>query len=263
MGSQKADKLNPLQRLLPAGLIADAAWLRAQGYSRQLVAKYVRAGWLETPARGAYRRPGPPLKWQHVVLSLQHLSGLAIAVGGRTALELHGFAHYLTLSGAAEIHLYGAGRLPGWVGQLALAEHFSFHGDTLFAAEAGSRELGLTELRWGEWDRAIMLSTPERAILEFLLEVPGRETFHHADMLMQGLASLSPRRLSRLLALCRNVKVKRLFLWLAERHRHAWLDRLDLAKVDLGKGKRSLVPGGRLNAKYGITVPAELANDAG
>lgn len=263
MGSQKADKLNPLQRLLPVGLIADAAWLRAHGYSRQLVAKYVKAGWLESPARGAYRRPGPSLKWQHVVLSLQHLSARAIAVGGRTALELHGYAHYLPLAGATEIHLYGRDRLPGWVDQLALAEHFSFHGDTLFEAAAGSRPLALTELRWGESDRAIALSTPERAILEFLQEVPARETFHQADVLMQGLANLGPRRVSQLLAQCRNVKVKRLFLWLAERHRHAWFDRLDLARVDLGKGKRSLAPGGRLNAKYGITVPAELAHDAG
>jgi len=263
MGSQKSDKLNQLQRLLPAGLIADAAWLRAHGYSRQLVAKYAKSGWLESPARGAYRRPGPPLKWQHVVLSLQHLFGLAIAVGGRTALELHGLAHYLPLASGAEIQLHGRDRLPGWVAQLPLAERFSFHGDTLFAAGAGSRQPGLTALRWGEWDRAITLSTPERAMLEFLQAVPARETFHHADMLMQGLASLSPRRVSLLLAQCRNVKVKRLFLWLAERHRHAWFDRLDLAQVDLGKGKRSLVPGGRLDAKYGITVPAELAHDAG
>jgi hypothetical protein len=53
------------------------------------------------------------------------------------------------------------------------------------------------------------------------------------------------------------VKVKRLFLWSAETIGHAWFDRLDLAQVDLGKGKRQLYKGGRLNRKYQITVPAQ------
>ena len=39
------------------------------------------------------------------------------------------------------------------------------------------------------------VSTPERAILELLDEVPKRETFHQADVLMEGLRNLSPRRL--------------------------------------------------------------------
>jgi len=48
-------------------------------------------------------------------------------------------------------------------------------------------------------------------------EVPQRETFHQADVLMEGLSNLSPRRLHTLLVACRHVKVKRLFLWFAER----------------------------------------------
>ena len=52
-----------------------------------------------------------------------------------------------------------------------------------------------------------------------------------------------------LLAHCGSVKVKRLFLALVERHKHAWFARLDLGKADLGKGKRMLVPGGRLHPK--------------
>lgn len=61
-----------------------------------------------------------------------------------------------------------------------------------------------------------------------------------------------------LLQACRSVKDKRLFLVLAERHQRAWLSRLDMAKVDLGTGKRMLVPGGKLHPKYRITLPAGL-----
>ena len=51
-------KLNQLQRLLPDGLLADARWLQRHGYSRSLVAKYVKSGWLQAPVRGAYQRAG-------------------------------------------------------------------------------------------------------------------------------------------------------------------------------------------------------------
>ena len=51
--------------------------------------------------------------------------------------------------------------------------------------------------------------------------------------------------------------MKRLFLHLAELHRHPWFRELDVGRVSLGSGKRVLVPGGRLDTKYLITVPAE------
>ena len=75
--------------------------------------------------------------------------------------------------------------------------------------------------KWGKWDWPLVLSSSERAILELLDELPERETFHQADMLFEGLCNLSPRRLQPLLQACRSVKVKRLFLWFAERHRAA------------------------------------------
>ena len=85
-----------------------------------------------------------------------------------------------------------------------------------------------------------------------------RETFHQADVLMEGLRSLSPRRLHTLLVACRNVKVKRLFLWFAERHNHAWVKALDRRDIHLGHGKRMLVRGGKLDARFNITVPERL-----
>ena len=113
-------------------------------------------------------------------------------------------------------------------------------------------------LPWGQWDWSLILSTPERALLELLDEVPRRETFHQADMLMQGMTNLSPRRLQKLLADCTNVKVKRLFFFFADRHQHAWLKHLKKADFDLGKGKRMLVRGGKLDPVYQMTVPEDL-----
>jgi hypothetical protein len=55
-----------------------------------------------------------------------------------------------------------------------------------------------------------------------------------------------------------SVKVKRLFFFFADRHQHAWLERLDRDAIDLGVGKRMLVKGGKLNKPYQITVPEDL-----
>ena len=111
---------------------------------------------------------------------------------------------------------------------------------------------------WGQWNWPLALSTPERAVLELFDELPKRESFHQADMLMQSLSNLSPRRLQKLLADCRSVKVKRLFFFFADRHQHAWLERIDKDAIDLGEGKRMLVKGGKLNKPYQITVPENL-----
>ncbi|WP_246515898.1 type IV toxin-antitoxin system AbiEi family antitoxin domain-containing protein [Bradyrhizobium diversitatis] len=54
----------------------------------------------------------------------------------------------------------------------------------------------------------------ERALLELLKELPNSESFHQADMLVEGLRNLSPRKLQKLLDDCRSVKVKKAVLLL-------------------------------------------------
>lgn len=75
---------------------------------------------------------------------------------------------------------------------------------------------------------------------------------------MEMLSILPPKNVQRLLEECRSVKVKRLFLFMAEKARHAWFEALDLDKVDLGSGKRVIAKGGVYDKKYQITIPAEL-----
>jgi hypothetical protein len=111
---------------------------------------------------------------------------------------------------------------------------------------------------WGQAGWVLVLSSPERALLEILNELPDRESFHQVDKLVEGLSNLSPRRLEKLLMDCKSVKVKRLFFFFADRHKHAWLKRIHKEAIDLGKGKRMLVRGGKFNAAYQITVPEDL-----
>ena len=41
----------------------------------------------------------------------------------------------------------------------------------------------------------------------------------------------------------------------AEDGNHAWVQKLDVSKIDFGKGKRMLVKGGQFDSTYNITVP--------
>lgn len=281
MVEQSHSKINQLEKRLPEGLVVDSQWLTEHGFATNLRSHYVATGRLEQPARRVYRRPYGKLSWQQVVISLQTLLlRHPLTVGGRTALELQGFAHFLSRT-ASEVHLYGPKPPPKWLYELPLDVRFQYHNDRKIfrnepvhfgttslswdvaknkLAEAGA-DASFTVERWGQWDWPLTLSTPERAILELLDEVPERETFHHADKLFEGLSGLRPKRLQKLLTDCKNVKVKRLFFFFADRHRHAWLKHLDRNSIDLGVGKRMLVKGGKYDPVHKITVPRDLNGD--
>jgi len=157
-----------------------------------------------------------------------------------------------------------------------LSAQFETRSSGLFANSSSGVEAKRYDLRSGEasgslkdaestspWEWSLTMSAPERAILEMIDELPHHESFHQVDVVMEGLANLRPQLLGKLLRECRSVKVKRLFLWYADRHGHAWFKHLDLSAVDLGKGKRQLVPQSRFDSRYQITLPMELFNTGG
>jgi len=277
MSIQKGGKLNQLGRLLPEGLLVDAAWLEKQGYSRALRHQYVSAGWLVQPVRGVYHRQRAVTSWEQIVISLQALLRYPVSVGGRSALELQGYAHYLPASpDIRTIHLYTDKKLPGWLSKFRCDAQFIIHnrsrlfstieltGDELMLEyphkDNGITSLpgGLTIMPWGQWKWPLVISSPERAILELMDELPRNESFHQIDMVMEGLVNLRPRRLQALLEDARSIKVKRLFFFFADRHQHKWLSHLDREKVSLGSGKRVIFKGGKLDPIYRITIPEDI-----
>jgi hypothetical protein len=222
MVEQKKDRLNPLRKLLPPGLLVSASWLAALKYETNLIAYYVASGVLESPARGVYRIPGPPLKWQSVVASLQLNGGSWSHVGGRSAIVQRGLGHYAR-QGPETIQLYGPETLPQWVNKLGVPEKFEQRSDAAFAKLRVCRDakgtlrrfgkeqpiaaeklgdLGLVEIKWGTFDWPLIFSTEERAILELLQNVPERESIYEAYVLLQGLGSLRPERVTKLLRAC-------------------------------------------------------------
>ena len=94
--------------------------------------------------------------------------------------------------------------------------------------------------------------------MECLYLVPNKQSLLECYEIMEGLNNLRPPHVQALLEQCSSVKVKRLFLYLAEKSGHAWVKHIQLDKIELGKGKRSIVKGGVYNPEYQITVDKEL-----
>lgn len=253
----KPGQTSSLAGTLPEGQLVDRTWLKARGFDRPRVDYFMRTGALEAVARGIYRRPGPPLKWQHVVYSLQEL-GHDVHVGGRSALELQGLAHYVAMQTRARIDLYSPAKLPSWLAKLEFPYQFVEHRLKLVEQVP---EVGLTTVPFGHWDWPIRYATWELAFLELFAEVDSPGDFDYADKLCEGASVMRPWLIQKLLEACSNVKAKRLFLWFARRHNHPWFAKLDTRAVDLGRGKRMIVQGGALDSQYLITVPREMADD--
>ncbi|MDG9820345.1 type IV toxin-antitoxin system AbiEi family antitoxin domain-containing protein [Pseudomonas aeruginosa] len=268
MSAQNSGKLNRLLVELGDTRLVSSRWLRAHDYSNSLVARYVGSGWLVSPARGVYMRAGGRLQWDGVVRSLQVGEGTPLHVGGRFALALQGHEHYLRLGNAGTITLYGPVPPPGWVGKLSMEQRFEYQGKGPFDLPAVSftaevfetalSKVGLALHSAAPGVDALVCSTPERAMLELCDGVSNAAEVYEADALMQAMTTLRPQRVGLLLRHCRSIKAKRLFLALADRHQHAWLAHVSMDGVDLGRGKRALVPGGRLHPTYQITLPGDL-----
>jgi transcriptional regulator with AbiEi antitoxin domain of type IV toxin-antitoxin system len=254
MSLLKNSKLNSLMELLPEGIPAPSAWLESQGFSRQLVRKYVQGGWLRPLARGVFARSTQPLDADGVLLGLQRLAGAPFHLGGVSALNRLGHAHYLPLGGEAELHLWGQGAVPAWATAISLSERFVFHRRRLFNELTPTVGIDRIPIRVRDWQ--LTLSSLERAIMEVLSLVDEYEaTFTHAAQLFEGLTVLRPGVVSELLGACASLKVKRLFLFLSAHYRYPWAEKLDRSAVDLGKGKRLIVRGGRYDPEFRITVP--------
>ena len=251
-----------LYEIMPEGLITTHKWLMENNLTRHAIDNLVKSNQLISISKGVYVRNISKITWQSVVFSLQSVLKLDLVVGGLTSLEMQGLSHYLSLSENKIVHLFGNDILPEWVANLDLNIKFVRHTtNSLFPKnpeEKKQPQAFTLERDWDNENRKLMLSSPERAFLEVLSDVPQKTTFEHADQLIQGLITLSPRNLQKVLESCQNVKVKRLFFWFADRQNYTWWEKIKKENITLGSGNRMIVKGGKLDTKYKITVPEWL-----
>jgi len=252
MAGGKGTKINQLLKQWPSGTVAVLRWLEKQGVYQQLVHEYEKSAWILRVGQGAFAKSGDKIDWTGGLFALQNQLALPIYAGGKTALQLQGYAHFLPLGKGSTVFLFGPSetKLPAWFTQYQWGLNIRFASTRLFADEATvwhtTRDMGAFSIK---------VSAPERAMMEVLYFVPKEQSYEEARLLMEGLTTPRLKLVQSLLESCTSVKVKRLFMVLAEGCGHAWVKKLDVSKVNFGKGRRMLVKGGRLDTKYNISVP--------
>ncbi|MDP1843489.1 MAG: type IV toxin-antitoxin system AbiEi family antitoxin [Sediminibacterium sp.] len=252
MLTENRTKINQLLANVPQGVVLQSSWLLKEGYSLDLQKYYRNSGWLKALGNGAMFRSNNQPGYKGGVYALQKQSGLSIHPGGRSALALQGKAHYIELN-TTQIWLFGGEKekLPTWFRKHKWDQQIQYKSSSFLP-----KELGLTEFSLAGF--SIKVASPARAIMECLYLSPENFNLVECYELMENLNDLRPTLVQELLEACTSIKVKRLFLFMAEKLNHSWFKHLNLSKVDLGKGKRSLVKEGIYIPKYQITVPKTL-----
>jgi hypothetical protein len=229
-------------------------WLEENGISRQLQQSYLKTGWLESIGHGAFKRAGDSVDWLGGLYAIQTQVGLDVHIGGRTALSMQGQAHYLELD-QKTAYLFAPRdvTLPAWFKNYSWqVKPVIYHTDFL------PSDIGLVDVESNLF--SVKASGSARALMECLYLAPKEFDLVEAYQVIEGLSTLRPKLVQQLLEKCRSVKVKRLFLFMAERAGHVWVKHLDLTKIRTGQGMRSLAEGGTYVSKYQIMVPKELGN---
>lgn len=252
MSIENRQKINHLLSNWPDGVVYTSRWLTAHGYSLQLIKRYELSGWIRRLGQGAYLKLSDKAKLSGAVYSLQEQLRLLIHIGGVSALELSGLAQYIPIHDPSKYFktLYNTtkvnSKLPKWFKEAF--PNCNYRHYYLFENEIGLEERKVDGIN-------IMVSSPERAILEVLALIPDKFEFYHAFELCENLQLLRPELVQGLLQECVSVKVKRLFLYFADVHNLPCFSHLDINSINLGKGKRSIVSGGHFVSKYQIVVP--------
>ncbi len=254
MGITTDKKLKNLLEHWPSGLVATSPWLKEMSISGQLAQRYLKSGWIESLGRAAYKRTNDEINWYGGLASLQQQLSLDVHLGGPTALSVKGSAHYVRF-GKERIFLFSAldQKLPKWFLDYNWENPIEHIKTSMLPS-------GIAVKKYEFNGMDIKTSAPERAILECLYLSSKNFDLLECYQIMEGLTTLRPKVLQELLERCGSIRVKRLFLYMADKAKLPVLKHLNLDEIDLGKGDRMIVKNGVYNSKYKISLPKELVD---
>jgi hypothetical protein len=205
--------------------------LRKYGVSQFHAAWLSRHGWLQRLGRDAYLAPGDELTRDGALAFLSaRIPGFH--VGGKTALAWRGVRHNLAVKERLSLWAERSVRLPAWF-TARFDAHFQV---TNLFDESMRKTLGLQPLPGGRAE--ILVSVPERALLELLSDVGKTQSLEEAGHLVESLRGLRKEVLDELLAHTNRIKVVRLAETLAAETDLPWASLAHKHSERLGGGRR-------------------------
>ena len=220
-----------LLAVLPRGGPLDVSYLKAHGLSTFHASHLAKAEWLTHLGRGVYMVPGDTLTRDGCLAFLMRRNK-GLHVGGKTALSWRGVRH--NLSFRETITLWGEKqiRLPTWF----LNRFEATYQTTRLFNPAMPPEFAVQVLPGGHPD--VMVSAPERALLELLSDVGKTEFYQSAITLVESTRNLRTSVLETLLAHTTRIKVVRLARDLSEKLDLPWAELAKKYSEQKGGGSR-------------------------
>jgi len=243
-------KINQVLLNWKTGEVHGLGWLAEHGVDRKLAYKYCKSGYLAKLASGVFIKANEESNPYAVIKYLQEELDLRLHISGRSALDLLGHGHYLSLNKKNKIYLmsYESRTFPKWLKDYWGQFEVSFSKSSLI-----KNEKYLTEHE-GPGGFKLRISSRELAIMELIENLDLSNSLETIENYVESLTTLRSSVLQELLEECQSVKVKRVFLYVSEKLSLPYFKKLDLSKISLGSGKRVVVGGGSFDKKYKITV---------
>lgn len=248
MDIQNSKKIKQLLKQIPANTVVTSRQLATMGISRMLAAEYIKSGWLNRIAPGAYTRLNEVADIMGALFALQAELIPTIHIGAASALSLYyGKLHYVKAENRTQLFTPLGKKVPTWFTKVYGDNTDINYSDFLPA------DIGL-ETKKGE-NFKLQVPSIERALLELLYLVPKKITVSEAFAITETIISVKTVLLQELLEKCSSLKVKRLLLCFAETAGLQWSNVLDKSNIDLGSGIRKIGKEGVLYPKYNLVIP--------
>jgi len=198
-----------LLSVLPRGEPLDVAFLKQHNLSASHASHLAKAGWLVHLGRGAYMLPGDNLSRDGCLAYLMRKHE-GLHVGAKTALTWRGVRHNMVFREVISLWGQASLRLPDWL----VSRYPCTHQTTTLFDNALPGNFGVQPLPAGHPE--VLVSVPERALLELLSDVGKTESLSDARALVESTRNLRTSILDTLLAHTTRIKVIRLARALAE-----------------------------------------------
>lgn len=249
-----ATKIQKILESAPRDSVLFGSWLSAQGLDTRSQHAYMKRGWLDRVSKGVYKVHGTTPQIMATISAYNTQQGKSCIVGAYTALELRGYSHYLPM-GKPTAYLFTdkENKLPTWLSEGEWDMYVKYM-TTSFLGE-GLMGVNTTNVDGHE----LLVSSPERAIMECLNMPSAASSLLDIFYIMEGLTTLRPQLVQSLLESCTSLKVKRLFLYMAEKSNHPWYKELMTDRINYGTSRLMVTPRGKYIKKYNMTISKELA----
>ena len=248
MITQNGINIKQILSQIPLNTVVTANRLAELGVSHSLMRYYEKSGWLTRIATGAYTKLDDKADMNGGLYALQNDCNLPVHISANSALkEFYGKIHFIKSDERLNLFAPSGTKLPVWF-KKCFGERY-----ILYLTDFLPHDEGLLPYSMNGFD--VKVPTLERALLELLYLVPKAVTVQEAYSVIETVTTIKTFAMQKLLEECTSVKVKRLLFCLAENAGLQWLDAIDVQKIELGSGIRTIGDNGRLYKKYNLVIP--------